>query len=32
MVLERVVCCILLADTQAASQLLLEAESLGYFQ
>ena len=31
MLLERVVCCMLLADTQTASQMLLEAEDMGYF-
>ena len=32
MLLERVVCNVLLAETQAASQLLLEAESHGFFR
>ena len=32
LLIERVAACVLLADTQTASHLLLEAESRGYFR
>ena len=32
MLMERVIACVLLADTQTASHLLIDAENRGYFQ